>query len=111
MLTMKDIQKGALGAAFLVATDLAVAATTGFTGIHGIVIDLGAQFGDAVGMPQLDWHELLGLEEIQHAEHAAEHIDHTGHDHTVATSENANCHYEPNGDYHCGSHDEPTLEF
>ena len=69
---MSWISKGALGAAFFIATDLAIAATTGVTGLHGIAVDLGAKFGTATGIPQPDWHALFGLEEIHHhAGHAA----------------------------------------
>lgn len=63
---MSLIAKGFLGAAFLVAADLAVAGLTGVTGLHSLIVDGGAALGQALHIPQPDWHGLFGLESIAH---------------------------------------------
>lgn len=106
------LSKGVLGAAFLLATDLAIAATTGVTGLHGIVVDAGAQFGEAVGIPQVDWHELVGLEpvhdhgahmdntDIAAADTGADTHDHHDHAHDASPSE-GDCFIDADGFLQC----------
>jgi hypothetical protein len=41
----------------LLILDVAFAMATGFTGIHGLIVDLGAEFGEAIGIePFFDAH-------------------------------------------------------
>jgi len=47
-----------LSAAFILAADMAMAATTGMVGIHGFVVEGGASLGQELGIPQVDWTHL-----------------------------------------------------
>jgi hypothetical protein len=65
----------------LVALDVAFTMVTGLTGIHGLIVDVGADFGEAVGIEP--WFDA-------HAGHdhgaVAANDEHFGHDHDATPS-------------------------
>jgi hypothetical protein len=70
-------KKGALMAVFMVVADLVIAAFTGFSGLHTLVVDGGAMFGEWVGMPQPDWGGVLEFFGIDwHGGHNHGALDH-----------------------------------
>ena len=56
---MKILKSTGLAVVFMFAADMAFAATTGMTGIHGLLVDGGAAFGESAGIPHLDWNGLM----------------------------------------------------
>lgn len=51
--------------AFMLAADVAVAAFTGYVGIHTLLVDGGASLGQAMGVPHVDWSALFGGEGLE----------------------------------------------
>lgn len=76
---MSIFKKAGLTAVFMVCADMAIAATTGMVGIHGVLVDGGAAAGEALGIPHFDWTNLMENGEFGWLEAGAD--PHAGHDH------------------------------
>lgn len=68
-----------LSAVFMVAADMAIAASTGMVGIHGLLVDGGASVGQAMGIPHVDWTNLMENGEFGWIDPGAD--PHAGHNH------------------------------
>lgn len=89
---MSDLSSGIVT---LLAVDFAFAALTGMTGVHGMIVDAGAQIGQALGItPFFGAESVIGADTIggdfaadvstsgEVVEMDTDHVDaHDGHDH------------------------------
>lgn len=113
----------------LIALDVTFAMATGMTGIHGLIVDWGADIGDVLNIdPWFDAHaghdhgpiatstgttDLSSQFDIAHAGHDYIEIN---HDHVVQTIDKATeipegCHYDIGSDeLHCSKHKD-TISF
>ena len=88
----------------LIVLDIAFAMATGMTGIHGLIVDVGADFGQAVGIdPLFDAH-------AGHT-HAADVVSgvETAASSGAASTIPEGCHYDTGStQLHCEDHSAPA---